>query len=101
MQYPMIAATAARAITVPKNNPGRSGTSQITNRGIQRIPSYQAKLLRIAETIANAARIIARLDADALLSPISAAPTTDSKYIMTSRQNPCGRLSQAEFRPGF
>jgi hypothetical protein len=63
----------ARASTVPKNNPGRTGTSQITNRGVQRIPSCHAKLLRMAETIASAARIIARFDADALLSTISAA----------------------------
>jgi hypothetical protein len=61
----------ARLRTVPKNIPGRSGFKKTNGN--------QAKLLRIAETIASAARIIAQLDADALLSPISAAPTNESK----------------------
>src|SRR6516164_10888486 len=78
----------AKPSTIPKYMPGRSGVFTKTNGGAQ---SVGAKLLSVAETIASAARIIARLDADALLSPISAAPTNE---VMTSRSNQCGRLSQ-------
>jgi hypothetical protein len=68
----------ARLRTVPKNIPGRCGFKKTKGGAIQ------AKLLRIAETIASAARIIARLDADALLSLISAAPTKRIEMHRTS-----------------
>src|SRR5262249_547961 len=85
----------ARASTVPKNTPGRSGTSQTATRGVHRIPSCPAKLLRIAETTASAARIIARLSANALHKPRNKAPTNEIE--MTGLLGPAGQNNGAVY----